>query len=110
VDVTVTNELGVVVAEFTIDEPAGNRHDWDGRDSSGAQLPDGTYSIQLEARDAAGAELAARPLWQGLVDTVRFREGIPWLVGGGLEFSLGQVSEVSSEEEWEPDTALNGND
>lgn len=106
VDVTITNELGVTVAQFTVEDPQEGSTVWDGRDSAGAELPDGTYTVSLQARDAAGADLAVRPLWQGRVDTVRFRQGTPWLVGGGLEFSLGQVSEVSSDNALEPDSAL----
>jgi hypothetical protein len=33
------------------------------------------------------------------VDSVRFREGVPYLVSRGEEFTLGQVSEVSADEE-----------
>lgn len=110
IEVTVTNELGVAVSHFTIDEPADGSYQWNGTDDSGAELPAGTYTVSMVAQDAAGAELAVRPLWQGLVDTVRFRQGVPWLVGDGLEFSLGQVSEVSDDNTLEPNTAqdING--
>jgi flagellar hook assembly protein FlgD len=95
--VAITNELGVKVHEFTIEPSADGHYSWDGRGAGGQRLPEGTYTVAYVARDAAGASMAVRALWQGRIDTVRFREGIPWLVGDGLEFSLAQVSEVSRE-------------
>jgi flagellar basal-body rod modification protein FlgD len=96
VTVQVLDAAGQMVRSLTAPDPAQTSLSWDGRDAQGRRLPDGTYTLRVSAVDAAGAALAARPLWQGRVETVRFREGVPWLVGGGLEFSLAQVSEVGS--------------
>jgi len=95
----IMNDMGVTVRELVVEDPAAGHAAWDGRDAAGRRLPDGTYTVSYAAQDAAGAEVAARALWEGVVDTVRFREGVPFLVGGGLEFTLAQVSQVSRDGE-----------
>ena len=100
----VLDSAGTLVHSFNVEDPAATSSAWDGRNAQGQELPEGTYTLRLSAVDAAGAAVTVRPLWQGRVETVRFREGVPWLVGGGLEFSLAQVSEVT--EAGEGGTAL----
>jgi flagellar basal-body rod modification protein FlgD len=94
VQLEIRSELGVLVRSFEAPDPAAALASWDGRDDNGQVLPDGRYRLAVSAWDAAGESLAARPLWRGTIETVRFRLGEAWLVAEGLEFSLGQVSEV----------------
>ncbi len=91
--VRVLSELGVTVHEFEADVSGEDSLVWDGR-VDGVALPEGTYTLQLEARDAAGAELAVRPMLQGVVESVRYLLGEAWLMVNGLDIGLGQVGEV----------------
>jgi flagellar hook assembly protein FlgD len=43
---------------------------WDGRGASGAALPEGLYSFEVVAKDAAGAALPVTTSVRGVVDGV----------------------------------------
>ncbi|MCA9782105.1 MAG: hypothetical protein KDC10_01785 [Calditrichaeota bacterium] len=90
---SITDEDGRVVRVLEVDDPA-EEIAWDGKDANGRTLPDGTYHVRIEGEDTAGASLSARALIVAPVDSVRFRDGIAWLVLDGMELSLSQVSEV----------------
>ena len=96
--IEVRNDMGQLVHTIELETPAEPEFQWDGRDVEGRELPEGEYTVHLEAADAAGLSLPVRPLHVGLVETVRFRLGEAWLVSGGLEIALSQVSEIRLEE------------
>ena len=50
-------------------DPAAGRHDfhWDGRTTEGRALDDGTYSLQIQAKNYTGATVAATQTWFGRV-------------------------------------------
>ncbi|MFA7329720.1 MAG: flagellar hook capping FlgD N-terminal domain-containing protein [Candidatus Delongbacteria bacterium] len=98
-EIEILDSTGAVVRRQTLSAPEESSWNWDGSDGAGEELADGTYTIRLSATDSAGEDLTVRPLWSGRVDSVRFREGVPYLVSRGEEFTLGQVSEVSADEE-----------
>jgi flagellar basal-body rod modification protein FlgD len=97
--VEILDSTGSVVRRETLDRPEDSTWSWDGQSTSGEELDAGTYTVRLTATDSAGADLSVRPLWTGQVEAVRFREGVPYLVCQGEEFTLGQVSEVAQDEE-----------
>lgn len=90
--------LGVTVRSFDAEDVASGLQAWNGRDDSGRALPDAVYTLRVTALDAEGGELAARALWRGRVESVRYRMGEAWLASGELEFALGNVSEVALDE------------
>lgn len=98
--VTLTDDTGRAVHRFEVEDPE-EAITWDGRDANGNRLAQGTYHVSLEGTDDQGQTVTARALLVGPVDSVRFRDGLAWLVLGGLELSLSQVSEVR-------DTAADG--
>ncbi len=98
-EIEILDSTGSVVRRQTLSSPEDSVWSWDGTNGSGEELADGTYTISLSATDSAGEDVTVRPLWSGRVDSVRFREGVPYLVSRGEEFTLGQVSEVSADEE-----------
>jgi flagellar basal-body rod modification protein FlgD len=53
-------------------ETSSGVHDvpWDGRDQSGAQLPEGLYRVEVSASDAAGAPVPVSTTIAGIVDGV----------------------------------------
>lgn len=95
--VEVRDSTGALVRRETLDEPQGSAWTWNGRDDGGSERAAGVYTVSLSATDSAGGEAAIRPLWRGPVEAVRYREGVPYLVSRGEEFSLGQVSEVAED-------------
>jgi flagellar basal-body rod modification protein FlgD len=97
--VELRDSSGALVRRETLDNPENATWNWNGRDGEGHEVAEGIYSVSLSATDAQGGELAIRPLWRGPVEAVRYRQGVPFLVSRGEEFTLGQVSEVATEEE-----------
>jgi flagellar basal-body rod modification protein FlgD len=67
--VQIKNEAGVTVASMT-GETAAGKHDmtWDGKDSSGLQLPDGKYTFTVTAVDDKAQPIEAQTFTVGVVD------------------------------------------
>ncbi|MFA7437622.1 flagellar hook capping FlgD N-terminal domain-containing protein [Castellaniella sp.] len=61
---------------------------WDGTDDAGATVPDGSYRLEIQAKDEEGALLASQALTHGHVDSVAY--GIQ-----GLQLDLGLAGTVS---------------
>ena len=70
--------------------------DWNGRDSAGNGLADGTYTVEISAKDPAGKNVTARTSVYVTVDSVAFVNGAVVLKAGGKSFSLGDVNEISA--------------
>lgn len=67
---------------------------WDGRDSSGNQLPDGTYSISIDGRDDAGA-IPISTSTTGIVTAVELSGNQPVLVIGASRISMSDITSVA---------------
>lgn len=61
---------------------------WDGRDDMGATVPDGAYSVSVEAADANGQPVSAQALTYGRVNSVAYTTQ-------GLKLDLGLAGKVS---------------
>jgi flagellar hook assembly protein FlgD len=54
-DATVTNSSGATVRTYSIDSPSGtSTSTWNGKDSAGAIVPDGAYTLTYVPRDTSG--------------------------------------------------------
>lgn len=86
--VTITNAAGKVVFTGDGTKVAGrNIIVWDGKNSStGAQEPDGTYTLAVKATDSSGASMTATPSAVGIVTSVQNDSS------GDLTLSLGDVT------------------
>jgi flagellar hook assembly protein FlgD len=52
---TATNDANAVVSRFSVGtNPAGTTLTWDGRSTAGSVVADGTYQVQIRAKDRAG--------------------------------------------------------
>jgi flagellar basal-body rod modification protein FlgD len=69
---------------------------WDGTDSAGNNKPDGTYSIQMQATDANGKNVAITTQTSGTVTGVDFTGTEPVLLLGNTRVNLSSVASVSS--------------
>jgi flagellar basal-body rod modification protein FlgD len=67
---------------------------WDGRDSSGAQLPAGAYTFSVSATSASGSAVAATTYTTGRIDGVNLSNGTPYLTIGSTSVSLADVISV----------------
>ena len=94
----ISDASGTVVA--TLDEgsqKAGSlSFDWNGLDSSGNALADGTYTVAVAARDSSGSAVTASTSARVEVESVLFSGGTVLLLAGGTSYSLDAVYDVSA--------------
>lgn len=64
---------------------------WDGKDSSGYPLPDGSYNLQVRAKDTLGNEITTKTEVTGTVRSVAFDDGLPILDIDGVNVRLEDV-------------------
>ena len=71
-----------------------HRIEWDGLDSNGDAVADGTYSFEVTAVDSQGDELSVDRFAVGLVDRVNLSESIPLLYVGDRAVSVSQIRDI----------------
>jgi flagellar basal-body rod modification protein FlgD len=71
---------------------------WDGVDSDGNSVPDGTYTFEVSATDTAGEAINASPLMTAEITGVTFKEGTAYLLAGDLEIAINDILEVRERE------------
>jgi flagellar basal-body rod modification protein FlgD len=92
---TVTNSSGQAVYSGSGSTSAGsNNFTWNGQDNSGNQLPDGTYTLAVNATDASGATVTTAVASSGTVSEINLSGTTPQLVIGSMTVPLSQVAAV----------------
>jgi flagellar basal-body rod modification protein FlgD len=92
---TVTNSSGQVVYSGAGDTSSGsNTFNWNGEDSNGNQLPDGTYTLAVAATGSDGSAIPSSVSSSGVVSEIAFQNGLPVLMIGSMAVPLSQVSSV----------------
>jgi flagellar basal-body rod modification protein FlgD len=101
VQISVMDADGNVVARRTVeDADAGNNtYTWDGEDNFGERLPEGNYTIEVDAYDADGASVTSSIYVQGRVTGVVYNSGSAYLQVNGMEIPLSGISEISEAQE-----------
>jgi len=96
VKVTLTDASGSVVFSGNGSKLAGrNQVVWDGINSNtGAQMPDGIYTIKVEATDAAGNAIKSQTLTTGMVTAVDIVDGAATLSVGTIPITLDKVLSI----------------
>jgi flagellar basal-body rod modification protein FlgD len=99
VKIDIKNSAGVVVR--TINASASDmqngehRLTWDGKDSNGASLPSGQYSVNITAKDVSGGLIDVKPFTFGAISAVRFKQEGTVAVVNGIEIPLGDIEDIS---------------
>jgi len=74
---------------------AGNTQvSWDGKDDTGAIVPQGTYQTVLQASDSQGQPMNVFMLQQGMVNAVRFTASGPEFVVAGMQVPQAAIQEI----------------
>ena len=95
--ITVTDSAGNVVHTENTSLVAGEgEFTWDGKDANGSQLPDGAYTITIDARNANGGLVAVSTQMSGTVSGVDLSGSEPVLIVGGARIALSTITSVRS--------------
>jgi len=76
-----------------------NSVSWDGTDYLGGQVPDGSYSFEVEAIDELGNTVPSTQYMTGVVSGVHFQNGVAYLQCDNREIAMGNVVNVLTTEE-----------
>lgn len=94
VRVTLTDDEGNVYQQPPMSSVPAGRTAFTPTGHDGQPLPDGTYTIQVEADDGQGNGVDVVTAIRAHVDGVTFTEGFPQLLAGGIKLTLADVIEV----------------
>ena len=96
--INIFNAARELVYSETGQTTAGERHEfnWDGTDANGEKLPNGPYSIQINALDADNEGITAEVEAVGLVTGVVTGENGPSLMVGKIIVEMNEVTRVSA--------------
>ena len=99
VQVQVTNNLGQVVSQTDLGALGAGQHafNWNGKDGSGVQLPDGgTYTLAIAATDAQGAAVSSSIYQRGTVTAVNNTGGQVLLTVNGTRVPASTITSVQN--------------
>ena len=100
VTVEVLNDLGKVVQVVKVsgdDLKAGDHtFNWNGKDRTGAQLPNGgTYTLRVTAKDSAGATVPSTNFVKGVVTGVEQVDGKTLITVNGVQVGWEKVTSIA---------------
>ena len=95
--ITITDPSGNIVLQTPAETAAGNHSfAWNGQDSSGSQVPDGTYTFNVSAAASDKSAITAAISAFGKVDGVSSTNGAAVLDIGGVSEVLGSIVAITS--------------
>lgn len=97
VTIAIKDANGTVVWEGA-GETASGEHtfEWDGVTSSGTQLTDGQYTIEIAANDASGNSVYGTTSISGVVSGIDSSSGVTLLSVGGVDVTLDSIFSVKA--------------
>jgi len=97
VEVSVYDNSGKLVRLENVGPGAAGEqlYSWDGKDSSGTQLPEGSYTFQVEALDISGEPVNTATSASGTVTEVLFEDGLTFIVlNGNTKVNLSDIRSI----------------
>ncbi|MEA1650605.1 flagellar hook capping FlgD N-terminal domain-containing protein [Nitrospirillum sp. BR 11164] len=92
---SVYDSTGALVSTTDVSGAAGtHNYSWDGKDSSGKVLPDGTYSVKVTATDSSGKAVNTTVKVAGKVTGVDMSGATPTLQMGDMTVNMSDVTTV----------------
>ena len=92
---TIKDASGRVLRELELD-PSSARFTWDGTLANGSRAPEGSYSLSVVAKDAAGADVPVVVNSVGVVRDVVTEDGSVTLGVGGVRYPIGELLAVTA--------------
>ncbi len=75
-------------------QPGFNEIEWDGLGDDGRALPDGDYTIEVDAERFGGGFMSVALFQSGIVDTIQFDNNFQTLIVNGQRYTAADVVEV----------------
>lgn len=95
--ISITDSKGKLVYTGSGETTAGNHtFNWDGKDNSGNQLADGSYTLNVAATGGAGGTVTSSVASAGVVSQIDMTGSTPKLVIGSMEVNLSDVAAVAN--------------
>lgn len=96
VSVQIKDSSGNTVATINQGSMSAGAHNlnWTGKDANGNTLPDGTYTASVTATDASGKSVNSTMTTKVKVDSVFFKDGATYIVAGGKQIALSNVTQI----------------
>lgn len=93
---TITNADGTIVFSGEIGAEAAGEgsYSWDGKDESGALVPDGDYTFALSGSDVNGSDVTVTSLIEGTVDQMSFTTGAAAPSINGIDIAMGDIVRI----------------
>jgi len=96
-EVSIKNAEGAVVFTKQMSLSSGQASfEWDGKDASGLDYPEGNYSISINAKDANGNNVIALTQVKGVIDSVDLTGDLPVLMSNGSRINIDAVLSVTN--------------
>jgi flagellar basal-body rod modification protein FlgD len=94
--INIINSTGqtVYTASGALNAGSNQPFSWDGKDSTGAQMPDGNYKITVTATDSTGQTVAVPTEIQAIVDSADLTQSPPTLSIAGQNYTLDKLKRV----------------
>jgi flagellar basal-body rod modification protein FlgD len=95
---TIKDAAGNTVATLDEGSQTTGTHvfDWNGKDAAGKPLADGTYTVEIAAKDSAGNKVDAKTTQDITVTSIGFVDGAVVLKAGGQNFYFSDVLQISA--------------
>jgi flagellar basal-body rod modification protein FlgD len=91
----ITDAKGQVVAIQEANSAVGSYQvDWNGKDASGNQLPDGQYQVSVQYADKSGKTYSAPITAYGVVDSADVKDGTVSLNVGAVNYAIDKVLKI----------------
>jgi len=93
---SISNSDGIYVRTMQVGPLSAGRQSlaWDGTDDNGNVVPDGKYTVDIQAVDTNGDVVASTSLIKGKVTGATFEDGMTYLLIGDIEIPLGSVIKI----------------
>jgi flagellar basal-body rod modification protein FlgD len=98
VSLTIKDSSGNTVATLDEGTMTSGSHvvSWNGKDSNGNTLADGTYSVSVSAKDSSGNVVTTNTSAFATVESVSFVDGSIMVTAGGKTYSISDITQISA--------------
>lgn len=112
IEVLDSNGESVRTIAGSADDAKAGEHSftWDGKDSLGKAMPDGTYTLKITATDGGGAKVNSSIFVEGQVTAIQLQDGQSVITVNGGKVPIGAVTAVSQPPADTNDTSASGGD